>query len=227
MPPYPPSYNAEGRVTQVCEAEDHVRESRTVLGLISENGVVLLCQREKPHSLNHVTPIGSNMIAAGTGFPGDILYLLNKCEVLVDKYRLNFEQDMPVDEFVQELADLISLNTILKTMRPYYASIIVAGWDTRGYHLYRVEPNGRITSWTAVAVGRLAPAVNEEFGMDLPKMRNLSLKTARKIGVDTYQKRVSQDLSSLEMVWLKSVDNKIEVVYTPPEEIQSIAQSRM
>ncbi|KAL1459601.1 hypothetical protein WDU94_011566 [Cyamophila willieti] len=182
---------------------------------------------ESPHSLNHVTRVGSNIIAAGTGFPGDILYLLNKCEALVDKYRLNFQQDMPVDEFVRQLSDLISLNTILKTVRPYNASIVVAGWDAMGYHLYLVDPDGRSTSWTAVTVGRHAAAANAEFEMDPLKMKNLSLKTARKMGVDTFQKRVSPDLNSLEMVWLKSVDNKIEVVYTPIEEIQSIAQSKM
>lgn len=224
---YPIAIDNSGHVIQVQLAERCVRASRTVMGLKSENGVLLLCEIENAESLNQITQVKENIIAAGSGFAGDIMFLLNKCELLSDTYRLKFQQNVPLDELVQQLSDFISLNTLMKTVRPYRASLIIAGWDTSGYHLYLINPSGEISSWAAVAIGRNALPCQEAYGREKHRISTMSLKVAKKMGVDIFHSTVIQDLSRLQMVWLKSVDKRIEVVMASKEDIDAIAQGNV
>ncbi|KAI5739618.1 hypothetical protein M8J77_021471 [Diaphorina citri] len=227
---YPLAIDDKGCVIQVSLAEKAVRCSRTVMGLKSENGIILICSLDEAqqHSMNRVIQISGNMIAAGTGFPGDILFLMNKAHIIADKYKLNFQQDMPLDEFVEEMADLISLNTILKSARPYRACLIVAGWDaSAGYQVYVINPDGQSSKWSAVAIGKDAVSCKSQHEKQVHTIQNMSLNMAKKLGVDIYLNTVSKDVNSMDMVWLKSVDNSIQVSRVSPSEIEAIAQGKM
>lgn len=224
---FPISIDDKGHVIQVRLAERCVRSSRTVMALKCENGILLLCELEDPASLNRIVSVSANILAAGSGFPGDVLFLLNKAEILADAYRMKFDQDMPLDEFVLQVSDLISLNTIRKTVRPFRASLVIAGWDPSGYHVYVINPDGQTSLWSAVAIGRNALTCNVEYEKEIDRIAGQSLRFAKKMGVDIYRTTVSADLDRLQMVWLKRVDQRIDVVTVRREEIDGIVQGHM
>jgi 20S proteasome subunit alpha 2 len=60
---------------------------------------------------------------------------------------------MRLNSICREIADVIQEYTINGGYRPFGVSMLVAGYDEEGPHLFQIDPYGSVLSWKATALG--------------------------------------------------------------------------
>jgi 20S proteasome subunit alpha 2 len=59
-----------------------------------------------------------------------------------------------VNQLVREIAFLYQEYTQSGGVRPFGCSLLVAGVDEAGHHLYQVDPSGTYWTWKATSIGK-------------------------------------------------------------------------
>ncbi|CAM9792415.1 unnamed protein product [Phaeothamnion confervicola] len=80
----------------------------------------------------------------------------------------------PVSQLVRETAAVMQEFTQSGGVRPFGVSLLLAGYDDEGPHLYQVDPSGAYFGWKATAIGKkylnaknfLEKRYNEDMELD-------------------------------------------------------------
>ncbi len=99
---------------------------------------------------------------AYSGLTADGRILANKSRVECQSYKLNYDDDPPVQYVAKHIAETKQKYTQKGGVRPFGISCLVAGFDSEGKpHLYYTDPSGLFSEWKAQACGRNAKQVTE------------------------------------------------------------------
>src|SRR5574341_1260720 len=142
---YPSFYGPEGRLVLVDSALEAVSRGSTTIGIKTPN-FALLASHIKPtraltDPLEKIFAIDGHVGATGSGYIGDTLQLIDELRLEAQKHRLNFESPIDVGSLAKHLGSYLHNYTIY-AVRPQAASVIVAGVDQMGIHMYQVDPSG-------------------------------------------------------------------------------------
>lgn len=99
------------------------------------------------------------LLEAGTGcvYSGigpDAKVLVRKGRKACEAYKLVYQEAPPTLQTVRELAGVMQEYTQSGGVRPFGVSLLIAGVDDEGPHLYQVDPSGSYWAWQAAALGR-------------------------------------------------------------------------
>jgi 20S proteasome subunit alpha 2 len=94
------------------------------------------------------------LVYSGLGPDSRVLvdHARRECQV----YRMTYMEPIPINQLVRGIAAIYQEFTQSGGVRPFGASLLVAGVDHTGYHLYQLDPSGTFMPWKAVALGRNA-----------------------------------------------------------------------
>ncbi|MNE60107.1 proteasome subunit alpha [compost metagenome] len=84
----------------------------------------------------------------------DSRVLIKKGRKIAEQYFRVYKERMPVSQLVRELATVMQEYTQSGGVRPFGVSLLVAGYDETGPHLYQVDPSGSYWAWKASAIGK-------------------------------------------------------------------------
>jgi proteasome alpha subunit len=108
--------------------------------------------------------------ATGSGYIGDILQLIDELRLEGQKHRLSFESPIDVGSLAKHLGGYLHNYTIY-AVRPQAASVIIAGADQTGVHMYQVDPSGTYFRGSGFAIGQSADtaldAIQRGYNADL------------------------------------------------------------
>jgi 20S proteasome subunit alpha 3 len=80
--------------------------------------------------------------------------LINYTRQSAQKYRLNYQEPIPIEQLLQTVCDLKQSYTQFGGLRPFGVSFLFAGWDEYyGFQLYQSDPSGNYGGWKATAIG--------------------------------------------------------------------------
>merc|ERR1712046_297717 len=65
-----------------------------------------------------------------------------------------YRENPPVSQVVREQAAIMQEFTQSGGVRPFGVSLMIAGYDDQGPHLYQVDPAGTYFGWKATAIGK-------------------------------------------------------------------------
>ena len=102
--------------------------------------------------LNMIILILSGFVYAGMG--PDFRVLVSSARKNAQKYYLTYREIQPVSQVVKESALLMQEYTQSGGVRPFGASLLVAGYDDEGPQLFQVDPSGAAFGWKATAIGK-------------------------------------------------------------------------
>lgn len=131
----------------------------TSLGIKATNGVVIATKKPAPSPLIDDTSSDKIALAAKSigmtysGIGPDFRVLADKGRKEVQKYWLEYKDQMPVSQFVRSLAGIAQEATQSGGVRPFGVALLVAGYDDQGPQLYQVDPSGSYWAWKASAIG--------------------------------------------------------------------------
>lgn len=171
---YPYFYGPEGRLVLVDSALEAVNRGSTTIG-IKTPSFALLASHIKPirplvEPMEKVFAIDTHVGATGSGYIGDILRLIDELRLEGQKHRLSFESPIDVGSLAKHLGGFLHNYTIY-AVRPQAASVIIAGADQMGVHMYQVDPSGTYFRGAGFAIGQSADtaldAIQREYSADM------------------------------------------------------------
>lgn len=171
---YPYFYGPEGRLVLVDSALEAVNRGSTTIGIKTPK-FALLASHIKPirplvEPMEKVFAIDTHVGATGSGYIGDILRLIDELRLEGQKHRLSFESPIDVGSLAKHLGGFLHNYTIY-AVRPQAASVIIAGADQTGVHMYQVDPSGTYFRGAGFAIGQSSDtaldAIQREYSADM------------------------------------------------------------
>jgi len=152
-------YNTEGRLVQVDYALAAVGRGSTTLGLRTKDFAILASQVKPTRPLlepaEKVYVVDEHVGATGSGYIGDVTTLVDEVRVTAQRHRLAYDVPIDMGTLSRTLSEHLHSFTMY-AVRPFGASIILAGADELGIQLVQVDPSGTTFKGSGFAIGQHA-----------------------------------------------------------------------
>jgi proteasome alpha subunit len=171
---FPYYYGPEGRLVLVDSALEAVSRGSTTIGIKTPN-FALISSHIKPtkplvEPAEKIFAIDGHIGATGSGYIGDILQLIDEIRLEAQKHRLTYESPIDINSLAKHLSSYLHNYTIY-AVRPQAASVIIAGIDQTGIHLYQVDPSGTFFRGSGFAIGQYSDialdVIQREYTADM------------------------------------------------------------
>ncbi|CAI5462335.1 unnamed protein product [Closterium sp. Yama58-4] len=154
------TFSPSGKLVQIEYALNAVAAGATSLGIKATNGVVIATEKKLPTELIDETSVKKIQLLtdnAGVVYSGigpDSRVLVRKSRKSAQSYYSVYQEVIPVSQLVRETAAVMQEFTQSGGVRPFGVSLLMAGYDSQGPHLYQVDPSGSYFAWKASAIGK-------------------------------------------------------------------------
>jgi len=216
-------FSPDGRLFQVEYAKEAVKRGATAIGMVFEDGVLLVAYKNAnskllvPESMKKVFEIDKHIAATASGLIADARRLVDLARTEAQRHKLAYSEPASVETISKELCDLMQVYTQYGGIRPFGVSLLVAGVDDKP-RLYEAEPSGALTGYLADAVGSGKKEVEEFFekeykpGMNQEEAIALAMKALKK----SADLKVTPDTVEIAVATMKTK----EFVILSPKEIE-------
>jgi proteasome alpha subunit len=190
---YPSYYGQGGRLVLVDNALEAVNKGSTTIGLKTPE-FALISSHIKP-TLPLVDPnekifvIDKHIGATGAGYIADIEHLIEEIRLQAQKHRISYDSAIDIRSITKHLSTYLHNYTIY-AVRPQAASIIIAGVDENGIHLYRVDPSGTYLKGGGFAIG-----YSSDLALDVLHKgydTNMNIEQALKLSNEAIEKAIGE-----------------------------------
>eukprot|EP00188_Purpureofilum_apyrenoidigerum_P002403 Plantae.Rhodophyta-Purpureofilum_apyrenoidigerum.ctg24882.p1 GENE.Plantae.Rhodophyta-Purpureofilum_apyrenoidigerum.ctg24882~~Plantae.Rhodophyta-Purpureofilum_apyrenoidigerum.ctg24882.p1 ORF type:complete len:236 (+),score=47.57 Plantae.Rhodophyta-Purpureofilum_apyrenoidigerum.ctg24882:146-853(+) len=154
------TFSPSGKLMQIEYALNAVAAGATSLGIKASNGIVLATEKRMPSALMDETTLQKVALVTGnvgmvySGMGPDSRVLIRKARKNAQSYYQIYREPIPVSQVVRHIASVMQEYTQSGGVRPFGVSLLVAGFDQEGPHLYQVDPSGSYFAWKASAIGK-------------------------------------------------------------------------
>ena len=142
------TFSSKGRLLQIEYALNAVNKGETSIGIKTKNGVVLGVEKKLNSILIDdsayvkIQNITNAIGAVYSGLGPDFRILCQKARKHSQEYFLKYREDLLVSNLCRETSAIIQEFTQSGGVRPFGVSMLVAGYDDEGPHLYQLDPSG-------------------------------------------------------------------------------------
>lgn len=160
-------FSPDGKLYQVEYAAVAVRQGWTIIGILGRDSAVLISEKRR-HAplidlaeLEKIFVIDTHIGATFAGLGADGRVLIDYARIVAIRHRFIYDEPIDMESLVRSIGDLKQLFTQQAGVRPFGVSLIFAGVDAKGVHVYKTEPNGLYFRYFATAAGSGEQAVME------------------------------------------------------------------
>lgn len=228
-------FSPEGRLFQVEYAMEAISHAGTCLGILARDGVVLAAEHQNTNKLlddvcsEKIYKLDENAACAVAGITSDANVLTQQLRLTAQRYQLQYQEPMPVEQLISSLCDLKQRYTQVGGYRPFGVSLLYVGWDRQlGFQLYQSDPSGNYSGWKATCVGNNAAAAISMLKQDYNE-DGISLDEALKLAVKVFSKNLDvQKLTSekVEFATLTRKENRTCLEVLSAERVDAMLQAR-
>lgn len=153
------TFSSSGKLVQIEFATIAAGKGTTALGIKATNGVVLAAKKKTASALVDASSVQKIFVlddhvgCTYSGMGPDCRVLIDSARKSCQQYRLTYHEPMPVSQLVRKISALYQEFTQSGGVRPFGCSLLVAGSDANGIHLYQIDPSGTFWAWKAAAIG--------------------------------------------------------------------------
>ena len=181
-------FSPDGRLFQVEYAREAVKRGTTTVGLKYKDGVVLIIDKKirtnliEQETIEKIFKIDNHIGVATSGLVADARVLVNTARQYSQLERVYYEEPILVEYLVKQICDLKQQYTQYSGVRPFGISLLIAGVDKKGVHLYETDPSGAMLGYKADSIGAGRETVMEIFedkykdNMSMSEVINLGLE---------------------------------------------------
>jgi len=153
------TFSPSGKLVQIEYALARVAAGATALAVKAKNGVVVATEKKlpvlmDPSSVQKISLITENIGVVYSGMGPDSRVLIRKGRKRAQTYFRQYNEIIPVNQLVKELAEVMQEFTQSGGVRPFGVSLLIAGFDEQGPQLFQVDPSGSYWAWKASAIGK-------------------------------------------------------------------------
>lgn len=179
-------FSPDGRLFQVEYARKAVERGTTTLGIKFKNGVLLMTDKRmrsrlvEMKTIEKIFIIDDHIGCATSGLVADARTLVDYARILAQIERIMYSEKIPVETLVKKICDYKQQFTQFGGVRPFGVSLLIAGIDDQGIHLFETDPSGAVVGYKADCIGINREAVLEILEKEYRE--DLDFKEAVKLG---------------------------------------------
>lgn len=198
----------EGRIYQIEYAAKKIENSSTVLGIIFQDGVVLVSEKIKESraivsgSNPTIYSVAKHIGIAICGLLPDGRNIVSRAKLEASSYFKNYGIPISGQILAERLSIYVHAHTCHWGARPFGCCVLISSYDTDNkYHLFMLENNGNFFEYFACATGKGSQIVKATMEKDnfIIRENNFSegLKKVLKIIIKSYEgeKETEYDVS--------------------------------
>ncbi len=162
-------YSPDGRLLQVEYAREAIKRGTLAVGLKFKDGVVLMAIKRTRDKLveievaEKVFKIDDSIGCVVAGLIADGRILVNSARIDAQINKITYNEKIPVEVLTKKICELLRLHTRFAGVRPFGVSLLIAGIDEVGIHLYETDPSGALIGYKAGSTGGDRSSVIELF----------------------------------------------------------------
>lgn len=150
-------WSPQGRLHQVEYAMAAVKLGTATVGLKNKDYAVLvaLCKpaSELSASQRKIIPIDDHLGISIAGITADARVLSKYLRSECLSYKHSYGSTYPVSRLITNLGNKMQTTTQRYDRRPYGVGLLLAGYDEKGPHIYKVEPSANYFNCKAMTIG--------------------------------------------------------------------------
>ncbi len=185
-------FSPDGRLFQVEYAREAVKKGTTAIGVVYNDGVVLITTMKKSNIImpgEKIAQVDDHIGIASAGLVADARILVDMARMRAQQNRLVYDEPITIKALAKFLADRQQLYTQYAGVRPYGVSLLVGGYDIKP-RMFETDPSGVMLEVKARSIGRYSDKINEELEKHYKK--KMKLRDALKLAIDLYNKHVKE-----------------------------------
>jgi proteasome alpha subunit len=206
-------FSPDGRLFQVEYAREAVRRGTTTVGIKFRDGVALVVDKRiasrlmEPSSMEKIYLIDDHIGCATSGLVADARVLVDNARVMSQVNKITYGDRISVEALVKRICDYKQQYTQYGGVRPFGTSLLVAGVDDSGAHLFETDPSGGLASYKASSIGAGRNVVMDFFEENYKE--DLPMEDAVVLALRGLKKATEEELSSkaIEVGMVKAGEN--------------------
>jgi proteasome alpha subunit len=153
-------FSPEGRIYQVEYALELVKRGSPIVGIRSEEGVILAAIEPKlsklaaPSNSKKIFKIDDHLGVAIAGLSPDARILIRQARLYSQSNRMTYDEPVDVEDLTSSVGDLLQRYTQNAGVRPFGVSLLIGGVDEFRVSLLATDPSGSYRGYKATAIGR-------------------------------------------------------------------------
>jgi proteasome alpha subunit len=152
---------------QVEYAKKTVQQGSTSIGVVCNDGIVILAEKKMASKLvilegiDKIYEIDTHIIASFAGITSDARVLMERAQSKAQQHRITFETSADMISIVKDISDLKQYTTQSGGLRPFGVALIIGGYDTDGPKLFVTDPTGIYFRYKAAVIGEFEEKIEE------------------------------------------------------------------
>ncbi len=193
-------FSPEGRIYQVEYALELVKRGSPIVGIKTEEGVVLavlepqLSKLAAPTNSKKIFRIDDHVGVAIAGLSPDARVLIRQARLYCQSNKMTYDEPADIEDLASAVGDLLQRYTQNAGVRPFGVSLLFGGVDDHRVSLIATDPSGSYRGYKATAVGRNSEkaltVLKEEF------REEITIDEAIALSVQALKEASENDLSA-------------------------------
>jgi len=181
------TWSPQGRLHQVEYAMEAVKQGSACIGLKNADFAILLALKRSTSELSahqkKIIPVDEHIGVTIAGLTADarILTRFMRNECINERYA--HDQPLPVSRLVSQLGLKMQACTQRYDRRPYGVGLLIAGYDSRGPHIFQTCPSANYFDCKAMAIGARSQSARTYLEKHLDQFPTVSLDELVKHGL--------------------------------------------
>ncbi len=193
-------FSPDGRLFQVEYAREAVKKGTTTIGMKFKDGVILIVDKRissrlvEPESIEKIYDIDEYIGCASSGLVADARILVDDARKEAQVHKVNYGENIGVEMLTKKVCDYEQNFTQYGGARPFGTSLLVAGTDDIGTHLFETDPSGALVAYKATCIGMGRAVV-----MDLLEKNykdDMTYDAALKLGLESLAAAIEDKLNA-------------------------------
>ncbi|ALC39205.1 Pros35 [Drosophila busckii] len=165
-------WSPQGRLHQVEYAMAAVKLGTATVGLKNRDYAVLVALCKPPSELSasqrKIIPIDDHLGISIAGITADARVLSKYLRAECLSYKHSYGSTYPVSRLITNLGNKMQTTTQRYDRRPYGVGLLLAGYDEKGPHIYKVEPSANFFNCKAMTIGSRSQSSRTYLERHLP-----------------------------------------------------------
>jgi len=161
------TFSPEGRLFQVEYAIEAIKLGSTAIGIRTDEGCVLACEKRltsslmEPTTIEKIVEVDKHLATAYSGLAADSKILIEKARVESQNFWFSHDSNIRVESAIQAVSNLAIQfgdsdggDEAGALSRPFGVALLMAGIDPKdGPQLFHMDPSGTYVQFHAKAIG--------------------------------------------------------------------------
>lgn len=199
------TFSPEGRLFQVEYAIEAIKLGSTVIGICTQEGVVLAAEKRvnsplmEPTKVEKVVEVDKHIGCATSGLMADSRTLLDRARVECQNHWFVYNERMSVESCAQAVSSLAiqfgdSDDTGSAMSRPFGVAILFAGIENGEPQLWHMDPSGTYIRYDAKAIGSGSEGAQQN--LQEYYLQTMTIKEAINLALSTLKQVMEEKLNS-------------------------------